>query len=155
MAKRGRKPVLDDIKKGQIVAILAVGCSRRTAAKFVGCDVSTIRNTAEREPDFAEQLRVTENKQEYMYLQNVQKAAQRERYWRAAAWVLERRFPDDYGRRGPDVVTLAQIKDLLTQFSEIIVEEVPVAEYRKNILKRFNAISENLKADSSKQGRRP
>ncbi len=145
MAKRGRKPVLDEIKKGQIIAMLAVGCSRRTAAKFIGCDVKTIANTAEREPAFAERLRQTENSQEYTHLKNIQDAAKQDKYWRAAAWVLERRFPDDYGRRGPHVVTVNQIRELLARFAEIIVEEVPVPEYRKNILKRFTAISAGLK----------
>lgn len=150
MAKRGRKPVLDEIKKQQIIALLAVGCSRRTAAKFVGCDVATIRNTAARDPAFGEKLCETESGEEFKYLRNIKRAAQEEKYWRAAAWVLERRFPDDYGRRGPDVITIAQITDLLTQFAEVIAEEVPIAKYRKNILKRFNAISASLK-DASKQ----
>ena len=150
MAKRGRKPVLDDVKKGQIVAIITVGCGRQTAAKFVGCGVTTIRDTADRDPQFAEQLRQADGKNELAYLRNIKKAAEQERYWRAAAWVLERKFPEDYGRRGPDVITLAQIKELLAQFTEIIVEEVPIPEYRKNILKRFGAVSEGLKGTSKK-----
>ena len=39
MAKRGRPPVLDEMKKGQIVAILSVGCSFRLAARYVGRNV--------------------------------------------------------------------------------------------------------------------
>ena len=56
MAKRGRPPVLDEGKQREIVAILTMGCSRRTAAQYVGCAPNTIQSTAERDPKFAEKL---------------------------------------------------------------------------------------------------
>jgi len=144
VAKCGRKPVLDEIKQAEIAAILATGCSRRTAAKYVGCAPATIRNTADRDPDFAEKLRRAEGRLELKYLRWIEKAAEQDKYWRAAAWVLERKFPDDYGLRAPGVITFAQIRDLLSQFAEIIVEEVPVDNYRKSILKRLDALSAGL-----------
>lgn len=148
MAKRGRQPVLDEIKKREILAILSVGCTRRAAAKYVGCAVPSIQNTADRDPEFSAQLGRAEGQHELAYLKQIQRAAKQEKYWRAAAWVLERRFPDQYGRRGPDVITVTQIRDLLTQFAEIIAEEVPIADYRKNILKRLDALSKGLKGAS-------
>jgi len=154
VAKRGRKPVLDGYKRREILAILGVGCSRRVAADYVGCAVSTIQNTADRDPKFAEHLRQKEHGSEIGYLQNIRNAARTERYWRAAAWALERLNPEKYGRRGPDVITVDQIRGLMAQFAEIIVEEVPVARYRKNILKRLDAISDALKDASNKKDRR-
>ena len=154
MAKRGRKRVLDGYKRREILAILAVGCSRRTAADYVGCSPTTIQNTADRDPSFAEQLRKKEYGSEVGYLENIRNAARTERYWRAAAWALERMKPEKYGRRGPDVITVEQIGNLMAQFAEIIIEEVPVARYRKSILKRLDAISDALKDASNKKGRR-
>ena len=148
MAKTGRKPTLDDAKKREIIAILSVGCSRRTAARYVNCDVKTIKNTADRDADFAAQLCRAENQQEFTYLKQLQQAAKKDKYWRAAAWVLERKYPEDYGRRGPDAITVDQIKDLLAQFAEIITDEVPSPEHRQNILKRLQALSKNLKGAS-------
>ena len=150
MAKCGRKPALDEIKKREIIALLSVGCSRRTAAKYVGCDPRTIPRTAEREPKFAMQIDRAENQQEVTYLRRIQEAAQNAQYWRAAAWMLERKFPNVYGRRGPDVITVDQVRDLLVQFAEIIVEEIPAAKYRKPVLKRLAAISDTLKDTSKK-----
>lgn len=144
MAKCGRRPVLDDVKRREILAILSVGCSRRTAARYVGCAPSTIQNTADRDSQFAQELRHAEYQSEIGYLRNIQKAARQERYWRAAAWALERKNPRDFARRGPDVITVDQIKQLLAQFAEIIVEEVPVAMYRKNILKRLGGLTAGL-----------
>ncbi len=154
MAKRGRKSVLAGYKRREILAILGVGCSRRVAAKYVGCSVSTIQNTADRDPNFAQKLRRTENASEIGYMENIRNAGRNERYWRAAAWALERLNPEKYGKRGPDVITVDQIRDLMAQFAEIIVEEVPVAKYRKNILRRIDAISDALKDASNKRGRR-
>ena len=145
MAKCGRKPVLDGYKRREILAILGVGCSRRVAAAYVGCCVSTIQNTAERDSKFAERLRKNEHASEIGYLENIRNAARTERYWRAAAWALERLHPDKYGKRGPDVITVDQVRDLMAQFAEIIVEEIPDPKYRKPILKRLTAISKALK----------
>ncbi len=148
MAKRGRKPVLDKIKRAEILAILAVGGSRTVAAEYVGCSVPTIRNTADRDPDFAKQLRQKEFGSEVGYLENIRQAARDARYWRAAAWALERLNPQRYGQRHPDAITVDQVRDLLVQFADIIAEEVPVALYRKNVLKRLQAISKRLKPTS-------
>ena len=144
MATRGRQPVLDEIKQREILAILTVGCSRRAAARYVGCAVSTIQNTAERDQRFAEKLRRAENQHELTYLRNIQQAAKKPQYWRAAAWVLERVFPEKYARRGPEVITVDQIRQVLAQFAEIIVVEVPVAKYRQKILSRLEALTRSL-----------
>ena len=144
MAKCGRKPVLDDIKKREIAALLAVGCSRQTAARYVGCAATTIHKTAERDEDFAAKLRQAYCNAEIGLLQNIRNAAKKEQYWRAAAWTLERRYPEKYARRGPDVITVDQISHLLSQFADIIVAEVPVAKYRKRILARLEVLNKSL-----------
>ena len=95
MPKVGRPPVLDHVKKGQILAILSVGCNRRIAARYVGCSPKTIQNTADREPEFAKQLHHADHGAEIEYLKRIRTAAQKEQYWRAAAWALERLNPED------------------------------------------------------------
>lgn len=144
MAKRGRKPVLDNIKRREIIAILSVGCSRRTAAKYVGCAVSTIQNTADRDATFAKQLREAEYTTEIGFLKNIKDAANKAQYWRAAAWALERKNPEEFAARGPDVITVEQISHLLSRLAEIIVEEVPVANTRKAIIKRLDSLGREL-----------
>jgi hypothetical protein len=152
VAKCGRRPVLDEIKQREILAILTVGCSRRTAARYVGCAVSTIQNTADRDGGFAEKLRRAENQHEFTYLRNIQQAAKKPQYWRAAAWVLERVFPEKYARRGPEVITVDQIRQVLARFAEIIVAEVPVARYRQDIIKRLEGLTRSLCPSSQPGG---
>lgn len=143
MAQRGRPCSLDEIKRREILAILAVGGTRQVAAAYVGCSVRTIRNTAKRVPEFGEMLSQIEQSLEVSLLRNLREAAKEPRYWRAAAWALERLRPERYARRGPDVITLDQIRRLMAQLAEIISEEVPL-KYRKNVLKRLGAIFSDL-----------
>jgi hypothetical protein len=144
MAQRGRPPVLDDAKKGVIVALLTVGCSLRVTARYVGCGRETIRRTTARDEEFAAKIRDARCKAEVGLLRNIRDAAKKEQYWRAAAWMLERGYPDRYARRGPEVITVDQIAALLAHFCQIIVDEVPVAKYRQNILRRLDDLGKKL-----------
>ncbi len=141
MARRGRPPVLHEIKRREILAIISVGCSRRTAARYVGCAPTTIQNTAERDPQFAVQLDHAEKQPELTQLKNITAAAKKPQYWRAAAWVLERINPRRYAPRAPDVITRDQIARLLDAFARIVAEEVPVDRFRKNIIKRLDRLA--------------
>jgi len=138
--KIGRPPVLDDMKKGQILAIVSVGCSRRTAARYVGCDAKTIRNTALRDPVFADQLCHASQSAEIEYVRNINKAAKKEQYWRAAAWALERLNPEDFAKRSPGKLTPEEVRTILQRLGEILLSEVPVARHRKAALKRLDRL---------------
>jgi hypothetical protein len=137
----GTRPfALDQGKKREILAILSMGCSRRAAAKYVGCSPTTIANTAHRDPEFAAQVERAESKAEIGYMKNIQKAAGKEQYWRAAAWALERKYPDQYALRSPDAITRDEVVVLLTQLVDLIMQEVPVARFRKPLLKRLQSL---------------
>ncbi len=148
---RGRRPILDEVKRSEVLAILSVGCSRSVAARYVGCSSGAIADTARRDPAFDKALRRKEQSFEVVCLQSIRNASREQRYWRAAVWALERMSPEKYARRGPDVITLDQIRDLLKQFGEIVVEEIPVARYRKRVLKRLDAICDGLKDASGRR----
>ena len=147
MGKLGRKPVLDEGKQREIAAIISLGCSQVVAARYVGCAVSTIQRTAERDSVFAARLGRARSNAEVGLVQNIRNAANKTQYWRAAAWALERFFPDDYSPRHPGVVTAAQIAQLLTQFADILVQQVPVERYRKNVVKAVAALVRSLGGD--------
>jgi hypothetical protein len=142
-----QRPVLDDAKKGFILGVVSAGCSRRTAARFVGCAVSTIANTARRDAEFARKLREMEHGTEVTLMRRIKQAAEKEQYWRAAAWALERKNPHDYAPRRPDVITAEQMVHILREFAQIIVAEVPVAKYRKNIVKQLDQMTARLRRE--------
>jgi len=142
--KAGRPPVLDTFKKREILAILTVGCSRRIAAAYVGCDVTTIRNTALRDPEFAEKLGRVENQTELGCLRNIQNAAKKEQYWRAAAWILERRNPQDYALRHADAVTPEQLQSLLVAVAQIILGPVADPAARQHVIEQLDTLTTSL-----------
>ena len=144
MGKSGRPPVLNAEKRGQILAILSVGCSQTTAAQYVGCAVSTIQRTADRDPEFAQALRQAKCNAELGLVKNIRNAAKKEQYWRAAAWALERGFPEKYAPRSPQVITAEQLAQIMGQLAERIVEHVPNPEYRKNIVKDIESLARSL-----------
>lgn len=144
MTQRGRQPVLDDVKRAEIVAIVSVGCSRRMAARYVGCSPTTIRATARRNDDFAHQLARAEQKSQIGLIKNIRDAAKKAQYWRAAAWALERLNPEDFASRGPDVVTVEQMHALMDQLAQVLVEHVPIAVHRKQVLRCVERILREL-----------
>ncbi|GAB6187417.1 hypothetical protein [Thermopirellula anaerolimosa] len=137
---------LDEYRKREVLAILSVGCSRRTAARYVGCSPSTIQRTAQRDAAFADELRKAELKAQILFMKNIAAAARKEPYWRAAAWALERLNPEEFAPRKADLLTADQVRELLAEFAALIVEEVPAAKYRKNILRRLRTLGRNLNA---------
>lgn len=144
MKKCGRRPVLDDGKKREILAILSVGCSQHVAAGYVGCAASTIQRTAERDPKFAADLGKAKSNAELGLVKNIRNAAKKEQYWRAAAWALERNFPEKYAPRSPDVVTPAELREILVQFAQMITRELPIGAYRKSVVKQTQALARSL-----------
>lgn len=146
MAKPGRRPVLDAFKKREILAILTVGCGRRTAALYVGCAPSTIRETARRDPEFAAELARAEQAAEIALVTNIRRAAMDVKYWRAAAWALERCHPDRYGSRGAHTLSVEQIRALLKRFAQDVIDELPDPKHRQAVLRHFGRLAQELRA---------
>ncbi len=152
MEPRGRT-ALTEVKRREICAILAVGCTRTAAARYVGCHPDTIRNTAKREPDFAAALVQAESQHEIRHLTHINAAAKEGRYWRAAAWALERVNPDRYAGRRPHTITVQQISEVLSQFAGVMLEEVSDPELQKRVFARLSDLTSELKALAENGGR--
>ncbi len=149
MGRKQQSNLLDEQQRHDIITILSVGCSRETAAKHVGCGVNTIHKVAKQDAVFDEKIRQAESHHELKQLQNIHLAA--EKHWQASAWMLERKYPEHYARRDPRQLTLLQVGQLLAQFADIIVAEVPVAKYRKSILSRLKQLTAQLEVDTERQ----
>ncbi len=145
MAKRVRRKSLDEVQRREVLAILAVGGSRQTAAQYVQCDVEAIRYTASRNADFRARLKKAEASPEFIHLKNIQSAG--EKNWRASAWLLERMYPQRYRLRKSDGLTLEQAVELLKELTDFVVQEIPVAKYRERILERLEEMLAGLRDD--------
>lgn len=143
------RTVLDDVKKREICAILAMGGSRAIAAAYVGCHPNTIRKHILRDEAFAQAVEQAESKHEVAQLSYINSAGKEGRHWRAAAWLLEHRYPGRYGRRKTDQFTLEQVTHILTQFAGVILDEIEVEEMRQRILGRLSELATSLRLSAA------
>jgi hypothetical protein len=147
-----RKPdpreVLDPKKRTKICGLLSLGYSRNMAAEYVGCDPSTISRTAKRDEAFRSQLADAESETSIDALRLIRHTGSQERYWRAAAWVLERRHPDEYGRRAPNTFTGEQVIRILERALEVLMPSVPawqVPEVMRDFQEEFSDVAEKAR----------
>src|SRR3954462_9969607 len=120
--RRGRPAVLDDGKRREICALVAGDCGLREAAKYVRCSVSTIKRESSRNPAFADQLRDSQNYSQISPLRAMQHAASSD--WRAAAWLLERAFPDRFARPEPGAFGARQARRLMDEVLGVVNSEL-------------------------------
>ena len=124
--KRGRPPALnDEAKRGQIYGVLGVGGSMRLAAYTVGCYVRTIYYTMERDAEFKRRCKEARAGQEIRMLKHIDDAAANPRYWRAAAWKLERTHPDRYqAKRHVGMVPVEHTKKFIEELATALADEL-------------------------------
>ena len=137
MSNGGRPRVLDDIKRGQVCALIAAGCGMEVVARYVSCSASTIRREALRNADFRKNLRSSEVQAQISPLQAMRAAANT--HWRAAAWLLERTNPQQFARNRLTTCKPQELHDIVDAVVEKAVEEIPDSETRDRICRQLLA----------------
>lgn len=98
MATRvGRTSKRSDARVAALCRLLAGGATRRAASAGAGVDHAQFYRWLERDATFRTAVEKAEADAELMFTSIVAAAASDS--WQAAAWWLERRRPDDFGRR--------------------------------------------------------
>jgi len=90
--KVGRPRFFDDDKKAQVIKMLESGGSRRMAANFVGCELSTLQKEMQRDPEFSDSLKEAEAKCYGYHVNKITKHGS----WQASAWFLARKWPEEW-----------------------------------------------------------
>ena len=92
-----RRPKLTPEVQERICQAIATGATYEHAAAYGGITFQTLNDWRKTKPLFSEALKDAEGRGVLALLARIQKAAG-EGTWQAAAWILERRYPRDYGR---------------------------------------------------------
>ena len=143
--KRGRPRVLDEVKRREICALVAGGCSLREAAKYVGCGINTIRRELERNAEFSAGIRHSQTDAQLSPLRAMQQAVGK--HWRAAAWFLERAYPERFARRDPTTLNARQARHLLNEVIDIIRREIHDPYMQTSLVKRLRpAFEDSIRA---------
>lgn len=91
----------------KIIQAIKQGNYQKTAAAIAGIDESTYYRWIERGKqaksgkycEFYKSIKKAEEFAKAYYLQQIREAAESGKSWQAAAWYLERKYPDEWGRR--------------------------------------------------------
>lgn len=100
----GRPTKLTDHVKTRLIEALKNGASHELAAQYAGIGVSTFyawkKKAEEGDPDFQEFVEVIANSESLGAIEILKKIhAAIDDDWKAGAWILERRYPETYGRQ--------------------------------------------------------
>jgi hypothetical protein len=72
--------------------------------------------------------------------------------WQADAWHLERRYPQEFGRRRPDSYSAEDIAELGFQVGRLALEFIP-AERRAEFSARVREVVQSLKGQAARKGK--
>ena len=147
-----KKRKLTALEKKNIIAIVTVGCSRETAARYIGCSPYIIRREISENKKFAAELLRAEEDSEVYFINKIRQAANKEQYWRAAAWALERRCPNRYASRGAGTLNMDQVREMVSRLAEIVIQEIPGGPERRRILKRIHDLLRRAGPESQPSG---
>ena len=102
--------------------MVACGCTIEAAARYVCCNVVTIRREARRNPEFHELLRKAAIRAQVTPVNVLHDAASSD--WRAAAWLLERTDPHRFAKRAAQTYSEAEVRDLLGRVCDAVRREL-------------------------------
>lgn len=92
-----RKSKYDPERVQKIIDAIKLGATHELAANYAGVSVTTFYEWKSTKAEFAEAIKAAEGLGAIKWLEKIEAAANE--HWQAAAWKLERRYPDQYGRQ--------------------------------------------------------
>ena len=139
--------MLDETKKQIICSLLAAGASRSAAARHVGCATCTIYREAQRDEGFRAKLEKAEADFEVVLVTRIGEAARSKTQWRAAAWLLERRCPEQFRLRNPKLLTPAELQIAISQVVEVLTQSLEESKQTEILQRIAEVLRESEEAD--------
>jgi hypothetical protein len=107
----------------ELVNYVACGESVEKAAKIVGVSLRTVQREAKNNEHFHHDLELAKQSAPSDLKHQMQEAART--HWRAAAWLLERQDPEQYGKRPANSCSPAMLRDACDFLIEKALEATP------------------------------
>lgn len=98
-SEAGRPTKKTEQRVEALLQSLRAGASRQRSAALAGIHRDTLHEWMKQDPAFSDAIEKAEAFAEARFLSRVATAAENERSWQAAAWILERRFPKEWSKR--------------------------------------------------------
>ena len=126
--RTGRPRALTPAVAEKICEGLKLGLSRNDAAIYGGISRTTLFKEQAENPDFADQLKSAEIQGKAV---QVGRVATGSKQWQSGAWWLERKFPREWGRRDPNVLTPAQLSTIIDRIAMRLKATIPQEHHGK------------------------
>lgn len=97
-ARGGRKTKYTPETVERIIEAVRMGATYKLACAYAGIGQSIFHHWMSTKPDFAAAVKEAEAAGSLELLKRIQREVENGA-WQAAAWMLERRYPESYGRR--------------------------------------------------------
>jgi len=120
-----------------VLKVLRAGGSRNDAANKVGVTYNTLLNEVKRDNTFNEQVAAAESDCKLTLILRVNKASADD--WRAASWLLERKWWKEYAKRNPETISADQLATAFSRLVAVLLTELPT-EYHDRIRLRVEEI---------------
>lgn len=133
----GRPRALDEMKRREICALVSAGASLQSAAEYVGCAYITVYRERRRDEAFRTQLARAKAVRQLAPLQMMRQSAQNN--WRAAAWLLERADPEQFGKRRPNAFAAKELRALARDLLDIFDQALDQRHSRAEVTERMQA----------------
>jgi hypothetical protein len=133
-----------DLVKAKLSRYLCLGLSLKEACKCANV-TNTMLGVLQTDPDFQNFIEACEAKNKADNLESIKNAGQ----WSANAWILERVYPDQFGKK--DLIKheyTIKLQTLTKIFLDIINQESPQIRHRiVQKLRSYNFTGENILGD--------
>jgi hypothetical protein len=138
--------ILDDAKKMAVLFYIGLGASRRMAARQIGCCHRTIARAAARDAAFAAEVARAESQADAKCLKMIGQATEQEKHWRAAAWMLERRNPEEFAKRDPHTFSADRVMEMFNRYLHTVLPNLPTI-HRDTLLNAYDDVVGELAKD--------
>jgi hypothetical protein len=122
---------LTEQQRTSVYESFSSGGSYEMAADGCGATVEMIQAEESCDPCFAQKTNCARMTSEVNLLKSLTGAAGDSKQWRAAAWLLERLYPDRYARRKPCTLSLKEHEQRLQQISDLVKAVVPADVWKQ------------------------
>ncbi len=144
LKKRRKKTPLDAQTKTGILAVVSLGATLETAARYFKREPSELVDELVDDPEFQREVKQAQEQAEVFFLKQVKSAALDAKNWRAATWSLERLYPDRYGKIKAASISLDELRALVERLRDTISEEFEAPQDREKIEAKIDALLDAL-----------
>lgn len=129
--RNGRPPKIDAKLRLELIKATVATGSRTSAAALCQISYSTLARAFHADDAFAEALTDAIELFKTTHLARIAKASKGDKTnkpdWKASAWLLQHKFPEEYGRRNAETMTVVQVASLINTLVNKILDQTPKA----------------------------